>query len=112
MTNTEIEYLYRDNSNNKTYNKAVVAGTLTPDEIQEIKTCLHDGCQFIPEQVGLYEDRGWDWDDQEDGPWFELYPESQITTTNHKPYGCDVKDTKDLLKKFRTAKNNWHETDL
>ncbi|MCD7840851.1 MAG: hypothetical protein LUG56_00085 [Lachnospiraceae bacterium] len=51
--NTKIEYLYRDRGNYKKQNVAIVAGVITPEQIDIILSCLEMGELFIPEQVDL-----------------------------------------------------------
>ncbi len=50
LVNTEFEYLYRDASNYKWFDRVVVAGHLT---IDDLKKYLIDGEYFIPELVGM-----------------------------------------------------------
>lgn len=53
MSNTKINFLYRDGSNYKKNNSVVIAGTFTDDEINQILDCLDGGGYFIPEQIGF-----------------------------------------------------------
>lgn len=104
--NTRIDYLYRDASNYKVFNSEVVSGVFSSADIQEMKTCLSDGEFFIPEQVGLPENR-FDSLSDDDHIWFELYPETDISETDAAPtlaLSCE-----DLMRGFRTAKKNWDE---
>lgn len=70
--NTKICYMYRDASNYKMYNMAVLNGQLTDKQKSTIFSCLHDGEWFIPFAVGLDEERFSDFNPDEDHPWFEL----------------------------------------
>ena len=71
--NTKVNYLYRDASNYKTYNEAVLKGTLTENQVQRIYNALDSGLYFIPHQVGLDEDRGrGSYYTDDDHCWFEL----------------------------------------
>lgn len=69
--NTKIEYLYRDASNYKVHNEAIVSGPVDEQLIQTILNCLDEGEYFIPSAVGLpskqFDDVG-----EDDHPWFEL----------------------------------------
>lgn len=53
MANTQITYMYRDASNWKQFETVVLAGEMTPEEIDLILRRLEDGNLFLPEQVGL-----------------------------------------------------------
>lgn len=70
--NTKIYYLYRDASNYKVHNEAIVEGELTEVQITEIIHCLVDGENFVPHQVGLPEKK-FDNTTEDDLDWFELY---------------------------------------
>jgi len=76
MTNTEVEYMYRDGSNYKQYGRAVFEGELTEEQVATIwantgSTWGDD--HFLPAQVGLEvvaENFESHYDD--DHPWHEL----------------------------------------
>lgn len=69
--NTRINYLYRDASNYKRYNSAIVEGEITQDDLKRIAKCM-DGEYFIPRQVGLSEERiVEDYRTDDDHAWFE-----------------------------------------
>lgn len=53
--NTRVDYLYRDASNYKVHNTAVVSGTITDEQVKDIFAALSDGEFFIPAKVGLPE---------------------------------------------------------
>ena len=53
--NTRIYYLYRDGANNKQAGEEVLAGTLTADQIADIRRVCDEGVWFIPGDVGLPE---------------------------------------------------------
>jgi hypothetical protein len=72
MTNTQIEYMYRDASNYKQSDSLIFAGNNTDEQRATILGAL-DADRFIPEQVGLEdlgERFGGSYDD--DSPWHEL----------------------------------------
>lgn len=103
--NTRISYLYRDASNYKAFNTAVLRGLLSKEQIREIISCLEEEERFIPEQVGLPADRLDRYERCEDDTcWLELY-ESGFEPTNQK---ATVEITaEELLERFRKAKDNW-----
>lgn len=53
--NTYIEYLYRDEENNKVWKSIVLPGQMT---LEQIEPYLDDGKYFIPHQVGLEDLQG------------------------------------------------------
>lgn len=106
--NTLIEYLYRDASNYKQFNSAVVSGELTEAQIHEIMGCLEDGEYFIPSQVGLPEKK-FDTITEDDHPWFELYEHGFSKTSGE----ATVKVTaQELYQKFLKCKGAWDSGDL
>lgn len=72
MANTLISYLYRDASNYKVHNEAVLEGEITEEQVQDILSHTCDGEFFIPELVGLEGKRFNTYDPQEDTPFFEI----------------------------------------
>ena len=105
MKNTKINYLYRDASNYKVSNTAIINGLLSQEDIQEIVSCLYDGDWFIPSLVGLPENRFEKWT-VDDHPWFKL-----------TDYGFEPTDepatvtitSAELLDNFRKLKDHWDE---
>ena len=77
--NTKISYLYRDGSNYKMPNEAVIAGIVTKQQVAVIMNCLDCGEYFIPGQVGLPEKRFGEWT-EDDHCWFELGMDGFETT--------------------------------
>ena len=75
MMNTKINYLYRDASNYKVYNEAVINGILSVEDIETILECRFDGNWFIPRRVGLPEKRFEEWT-EDDTDYFELDEDS------------------------------------
>lgn len=53
MTITTVGYMYRDESNFKVDGRIVLSGQITPQQVDQLRTSLHQGEQFIPTQVGL-----------------------------------------------------------
>ena len=68
--NTQINYLYRDADNYKSFNNCVIRGQLTPEQKSEIKGCLEHGEFFIPSLVGLPEEK-FGTETSADHEWFE-----------------------------------------
>ena len=101
--NTRISYLYRDASNYKVHNEAVVSGHLSPGEIEEIVSCLEGRGCFIPSQVGLPEERFSELTG-DDTPYFEL-DSYGFKPTRERPT-VDL-TAAELLENFRKAKGNW-----
>jgi len=109
MSNTKIEYLYRDASNYKKTNTAIVKGHITQSQIKNIIDSL-DGYSksegygyFIPEQVCLPAERFDDGPTEDDHCWFELDEEGFASTT--QPPTVDI-SVKDLVSLFIKAKND------
>jgi len=71
MMNTRICYLYRDASNYKQYNEAVLIGEMTKEQLARIARCLSQGEFFVPRDVGLPEMRITDYRTDDDHCWFE-----------------------------------------
>lgn len=103
--NTRISYLYRDASNYKVFNEAIVKGVLTEEQQAFILSCLYDGEYFIPSQVGLPGER-FGSETEDDHCWFEL-SEGFAKTTQQKPT-VEI-TTQELIAAFLAAKDNWEE---
>lgn len=102
--NTRINYLYRDASNYKVLNTAVIRGELSEADQQIILSCLEDGEYFIPSQVGLDEERFGSWT-EDDHCWFEMSP-GFAEPTNAAPGNLDCAQ---LVANFLAAKDNWDD---
>ncbi len=76
--NTRVSYLYRDGANNKHGNDEVMAGTLTAEQVADIRRVCDEGIWFIPGEVGLSEiqtywrDQGYAYPTDNDHAWCEL----------------------------------------
>lgn len=104
MKNTCIGYLYRDASNYKSYNEAVVKGVLSKEDISKIIECLDAGEWFVPSKVGLPEKRFDDGWTEDDHPYFEL-DEYDFSETDDDP---TVEITaEELVKAFEEHQNDW-----
>lgn len=108
--NTRIHYMYRDASNYKSFNAAVVDGILNDADCHTIYWCCHNDCgqrYFIPHMVGLpektFEDYG-QYDD--DHPWFEI-DEFFAEGTNDLPT-VDL-TAKQLVKNFQEMRGRWEQ---
>ena len=105
--NTIINYQYRDASNWKQHNEAIVQGTLTEEQIDTIINCLEDGEYFIPRQIGLPEIRFAEIC-EDDHCWFEL-DRAGFEITERCP---TVQLTaKEVVGRFLEARNNWEVFD-
>lgn len=103
--NTHISYMYRDASNYKQYNEAIVEGELSLEDQNTILGCLDEGEYFIPGQVGLPEKR-FEKITEDDHCWFEmgsvfaspcsLEPTVNLTSTQ-------------LVANFVAAKDSWND---
>lgn len=59
--NTKIEYFHRDEFNNKTYYEAILEGSMTDEQEEEILNCIDEEGTFIPSSFGLSGDFDCDW---------------------------------------------------
>lgn len=103
MSNTRIEFLYRDASNYKVYNSVVVSGPFTDEQINQIIDSLEDGMYFIPEQIGLPVER-FGSITEDDHCWCELTA-YDFDPTEDEP--TVEMSTNEVLKAFLAAKDNW-----
>ena len=106
--NTMFEFLYRDASNYKALNRFVLAGTLSAEEIQEIRAC-GDGDNFIAEQVGLSHETPDGAITQDDHAWCEFLDDENCGFTATAQASTVDLTAKQLLEKFRAAKGRWDE---
>lgn len=104
--NTKISYLYRDADNYKNLNQVVIPGLVSSDQISTIMDCLNEGEYFIPEQVGLPEDRGFEESTEADHCWFELC-RNGFEPTDASPNWNMTPDK--LVEMFMEAKGNWND---
>ena len=117
--NTLFEFLYRDASNYKTYNRILLSGTLAPEEVAEIYACS-DGGFFIAEQVGLFHSFPGTKITEDDHAWCTLYEDGDhgFSTTYAAPAKGNSAvwlqeknrflTAKELLENFRAAKGHWN----
>jgi len=76
--NTRIYYLYRDGSNNKIGSQEVLSGTLTDQQISDIRRVCDEGQYFIANDVGLpdlqiqWAKKGFPFPTDDDHAWSEL----------------------------------------
>lgn len=104
MKNSKIYYMYRDAGNYKFYQKVVIQGKLTFDDL---KPYFHDHDFFIPSQLG--------WPDLQPEPltvndhiWHQIY-EVELTNENATfEFSAEV-----LIEKFRELSfKNWNEYEV
>ena len=108
--NTRINYMYRDASNYKSFNTAVVGGILSETDQHAIYYCCDDDAgqrYFIPHLVGLpektFDDFG-QYDD--DHPWFEIG--TAFAEVTNEPPTVDL-TAEQLVKNFRAMSGRWDE---
>lgn len=106
--NTRISYLYRDASNYKMLNEAIVHGSITKYQIDIIMGCLKYGENFIPSQIGLPEKRFGELT-EDDHCWFELQKSGFASTEDDPGVGMTVDE---LVKKFLEMKGNWDDNKM
>lgn len=106
--NTKISYLYRDASNYKNRNEAVISGPITEEQKNIIMDCLDGREFFIPSQVGLPEERFED-ETEDDHCWFELDANSFSETDLKADVDLTVEQ---LVNNFVAAKGNWDDSQV
>ncbi len=106
--NTKMEFLYRDASNWKQWNVAVLEGTLTEEQRREIIDCCDDGEYFIPELVGLPATR-FGSTTEDDHPFCELCMDN-FSETDAEP--TVTVTAEELLERFRANKGKWESSVL
>lgn len=104
--NTRISYLYRDASNFKVANFAVIEGEMTQREQRTILNTLSEEEYFIPRQVGLPEKRFDTWT-EDDHPWFELEPGFAAPCASAPTVQLTCAQ---LVANFVTAKDHWDDS--
>lgn len=113
--NSKINYLYRDASNYKQYNSAIIKGEITAEDLARIAACM-DHEYFIPRQVGLPETRITDYRTDDDHCWFEweivtddndnIIVEESVEFTDEEP---DIDLTVEQLVANFEAVEEWDE---
>lgn len=104
--NTKMEYLYCDADNYKKLNVCVIKGQITDGQKAAIMDCLHDGEFFIPNQVGLPEERFDDGPTEADHCWFTLEKEGFEETTLEPTVDLSAEE---LVTAFQSAKGRWDD---
>ncbi len=107
--NTKIEFLYRDASNWKTWNRIVIPGEMTREQIGRIMACRDGGEYFIPERLGLEAERWGTYEEALDHIWCQLY-EHDIGPTD-RPWTDDIPPD-ELVRRFELMKGRWEETPM
>lgn len=102
--NTRVDYMYRDASNYKIFQNAVLYGELTELQKADILAARYDGLWFIPSAVGLDAERFSDETD-DDHCWFELFDDA-FSETNESPSGCEY-SASEFYDAFMLASSNW-----
>ena len=106
IMNTTIEYLYRDASNYKKWNRVVIRGELSSEQLERIEACL-DGDYFVPRSVGLPEHRITDYRTDDDHCWFEWEVCDVAELTEELPT-IDM-SAEELVRRFEQV-SHWDET--
>lgn len=99
--NTRILYFPHCPDGHKEPNDAVVTGTLSEAQVDQIISCLEWGECFIPEQVGLPAKRE---ADNADSPFMELDRSGFSITEQTATVFLNVKE---LLQNFKDCKYRW-----
>lgn len=102
--NTRIDYLYRDASNYKQPNTAIVSGAISEEQRRTIMDCLDEEEYFIPHLVGLPEIRFDSYSMMDDHRWFELQ-DSAFSDTEESPT-VEI-SAEELVKAFQSRKDRW-----
>jgi hypothetical protein len=99
MPNTSFSYLYRDASNYKLFEAAILEGEMSEDDIALILSKRSEENLFLPSQVGLEPlQKRWDNLNDDDHVWHELNADD-VTTVDVPP---TIKMTaKELVENFR-----------
>lgn len=105
--NTLIEYMYRDASNYKKTNVAVLKGRISLGQIGLIESSLNDGEFFIPGQVGLQDlqgefEHGGGWDEDDDHVWHTI---SSIEYTD-QPSNSDL-SVDEMMRNWPASSEDW-----
>lgn len=106
MLNTKICYLYRDASNYKMYNEAVLNGKMNDTQKQFVLSALHEGEYFIPSAVGLDEER-FEEITVDDHVWFELSEYSFEETAARPTTTLTPSALVNNFRKFRNREAMW-----
>ena len=105
--NTEIEYLYRDAGNYKSYQTIVVKGEITDEQRKRIAASLEDGLYFCPRQIGLPEKRNGKLCDLDHG-YFELETDSfSLTERRASPIKGGAITAEELANRFESV-DKWN----
>ena len=100
--NTRINYLYRDSGNYKTFESRVIAGQMTSEQWETIRSCCIPGdYYFYPEAVGLEPYSGDSWTNSVTD-WYEL--ENYELTEETPDVALSVPE---LVRHFEEAKKTW-----
>lgn len=105
--NTLINYMYRDASNYKKTNVAVLRGRISLEQIGLIQSSLDDDEFFIPGQVGLKDlqgefEHGGGWDEDDDHVWHTI---SLIEYTD-QPANSDL-SVDEMMRNWPASSEDW-----
>lgn len=102
--NTKVVYRYTDASNYHTRNEAVLRGVLSEEQKQLIFGCLDEGKFFVPQAVCLDMALPWEYDPQEDHPFWTLDADSFELTTKTPTVNMTVDE---FVNRFVACKDDW-----
>lgn len=98
-TNTKVTYMWRDEDNWKTYAEAVLTGTISDTEREQLLEAVPIGEDFNPEQVGLELPEGWN-----------VYPgQCELVSIEHTDEKPDDERTISAFVQEVTAVEMWHD---
>lgn len=104
--NSKIVYRYTDASNYHSRNEAVLHGVLTPERKQVILSCLNEGEFFIPGVVGLDVELPWEFDPQDDHPFWALDEDSFEETTRKPTVNITPEE---FVRAFEENRDKWEQ---
>ena len=103
-TNSCIYYTYRDGGNYKTHNCAVIRGVLTEEQKKIIIDSLGVDKTFVPDAVGLPEERFSEWDPEFDHAYFEFDDFGEVESKPTVDLTAD-----DLVAAFARNADHWEQ---
>lgn len=104
--NTLVCYRYTDASNYHARNEAIICGILTSEQKRVILDCLDPDGLFVPGAVGLDVELPWEFDPQDDHPFWSL-DEDSFEETSQRPTVNISADA--FVRAFVENKDRWEE---
>lgn len=104
---TALPYLYRDADNYKAWDRVLLRGVLTPEQVRRLRASLQaDGdCWFLPDQVGLAHlgKQLENFPRDGDHVWHKLELEDIETFEVCRPQVAQLLDPEELITRFEAA---------